>query len=111
MFFNVFEAAPENERDGPTQQANQNAGGKVRTLVYSVFHASETDNHYSQATRIFLIGISSAARQLGVSAVVRTYHELYSDASSLGFSTNITLHAYTDSVCTEPRQRRDAHAE
>ena len=30
MFFNVFEAAPENDRDGPAQQAQQNAGGKVR---------------------------------------------------------------------------------
>lgn len=29
MFFNVFEAAPENERDGPSQQAAQNAGGRV----------------------------------------------------------------------------------
>ena len=29
MFFNVFEAAPENERDGPMHQAAQNAGGKV----------------------------------------------------------------------------------
>lgn len=30
MHFNVFEAAPENERDGPNQQqAAQNAGGKV----------------------------------------------------------------------------------
>jgi serine/threonine-protein phosphatase PPG1 len=29
MYFNVFEAAPENERDGPNQQAAQNAGGKV----------------------------------------------------------------------------------
>jgi hypothetical protein len=32
MHFNVFEAAPENERDGPSQQAAQNAGAKVRTL-------------------------------------------------------------------------------
>jgi serine/threonine-protein phosphatase PPG1 len=32
MYFNVFEAAPENERDGPSQQAAQNAGGKVRVL-------------------------------------------------------------------------------
>ncbi len=31
MYFNVFEAAPENDRDGPTQQAAQNAGGKVRS--------------------------------------------------------------------------------
>lgn len=30
MYFNVFEAAPENERDGPSQQAPQNVGGKVR---------------------------------------------------------------------------------
>jgi len=29
MYFNVFEAAPENDRDGPSQQAAQNAGGKV----------------------------------------------------------------------------------
>ena len=29
MYFNVFDAAPENERDGPTQQAAQNASGKV----------------------------------------------------------------------------------
>lgn len=29
MYFNVFEAAPENERDGPSHQAPQNAGGKV----------------------------------------------------------------------------------
>ena len=32
LFFNVFEAAPENERDGPTQQAAQNAGGRVRVI-------------------------------------------------------------------------------
>jgi len=30
MFFNVFEAAPENDRDGPNQQGAQNASGKVR---------------------------------------------------------------------------------
>lgn len=29
MYFNVFEAAPENDGDGPSQQAAQNAGGKV----------------------------------------------------------------------------------
>ena len=29
LFFNVFEAAPENDRDGPGQQASMNAGGKV----------------------------------------------------------------------------------
>ena len=29
-FFNVFQAAPENDRDGPSHQAQQNAGGKVR---------------------------------------------------------------------------------
>jgi serine/threonine-protein phosphatase PPG1 len=34
VYFNVFEAAPENERDGPTQQA-QNAGGKVCFLQLS----------------------------------------------------------------------------
>ena len=33
MFFNVFQAAPENERDGPSHQAAQNAGGKVRRVV------------------------------------------------------------------------------
>ncbi|CCL99662.1 uncharacterized protein FIBRA_01682 [Fibroporia radiculosa] len=29
MYFNVFQAAPENERDGPSQQAAQNVGGKL----------------------------------------------------------------------------------
>jgi serine/threonine-protein phosphatase PPG1 len=29
MYFNVFEAAPENDRDGPSQQAAQNVNGKV----------------------------------------------------------------------------------
>jgi serine/threonine-protein phosphatase PPG1 len=33
MFFNVFEAAPENERDGPNQQNAQNASGKVITIA------------------------------------------------------------------------------
>ncbi|KAJ7495964.1 Metallo-dependent phosphatase-like protein [Mycena galericulata] len=29
MYFNVFEAAPENDRDGPSQQAAQSASGKL----------------------------------------------------------------------------------
>lgn len=33
MFFNVFEAAPENERDGPGQQAQLNAGGQVSNVT------------------------------------------------------------------------------
>jgi serine/threonine-protein phosphatase PPG1 len=39
MYFNVFSDAPENERDGPTQNAQQNAAGKVRfqPLVLSGF--------------------------------------------------------------------------
>jgi serine/threonine-protein phosphatase PPG1 len=40
MHFNVFEAAPENEHDGPSQQAQQNAGGKVSLPIspgWSVF--------------------------------------------------------------------------
>ncbi len=32
MYFNVFQAAPENERDGLSHQAAQNAGGKVRRI-------------------------------------------------------------------------------
>ena len=38
MYFNVFDAAPENERDGPTQQAAQNAGGKVCHQFHSINH-------------------------------------------------------------------------
>jgi serine/threonine-protein phosphatase PPG1 len=41
MYFNVFEAAPENDRDGPNQQASQNVGGKVRhcfLLIVSLFY-------------------------------------------------------------------------
>jgi serine/threonine-protein phosphatase PPG1 len=36
MFFNVFDAAPENERDGPAQNAQQNAAGRVR--ITSLIH-------------------------------------------------------------------------
>jgi hypothetical protein len=32
-FFNVFEAAPENERDGPGQQAQLNAGGQASNVT------------------------------------------------------------------------------
>lgn len=47
-FFNVFQAAPENERDGPTQQAAQNAGGKVRRILHAVwFIPAISDNSYS----------------------------------------------------------------
>lgn len=38
--FNVFEAAPENERDGPSQQqAQQNAGNKVCKSVCTAISA------------------------------------------------------------------------
>jgi hypothetical protein len=37
MYFNVFEAAPENERDGPSHQAAQNAGGKVGNQCLACF--------------------------------------------------------------------------
>ena len=39
MHFNVFEAAPENERDGPAQQPMQNPAGKVGpTFAFSIRH-------------------------------------------------------------------------
>jgi hypothetical protein len=39
FFFNVFEAAPENERDGPAQQAQQNQqGSRVCGFMYSHTH-------------------------------------------------------------------------
>jgi hypothetical protein len=37
MYFNVFEAAPENDRDGPSQQAAQNANGKVGFVNVGLF--------------------------------------------------------------------------
>jgi hypothetical protein len=40
MHFNVFEAAPENERDGPSHQVAQNAGGKVSALVLSSLYSA-----------------------------------------------------------------------
>jgi serine/threonine-protein phosphatase PPG1 len=53
LYFNVFEAAPENDRDGPSQQAAQNMSGKVsskhfcmRRLLIFVTNA---------ATRVFFI--------------------------------------------------------
>lgn len=38
MYFNVFEAAPENDRDGPGQQASMNAGGKVSEAMRESSH-------------------------------------------------------------------------
>ena len=35
-FFNVFQAAPENERDGPAHQAQQSVQGKVRESCRAV---------------------------------------------------------------------------
>ena len=52
MYFNVFDAAPENERDGPTQQAAQNAGGKVCLLIPS---ANRSCFITFAASRIFLM--------------------------------------------------------
>lgn len=34
MYFNVFQAAPENDRDGPSHQAIHNPGGTVRTQPF-----------------------------------------------------------------------------
>ncbi len=51
-FFNVFQAAPENERDGPTHQAQQNAGGKVRDGVH--FALSSVLLIFSQLPEYFL---------------------------------------------------------
>lgn len=53
-FFNVFQAAPENDRDGPSHQAQQNAGGKVRSLMlYCMYRGSFLTT--SAVTRVLLI--------------------------------------------------------
>lgn len=52
MFFNVFEAAPENERDGPNQQSAQNASGKVATIVFYL-PITLTHRPPDSASRIF----------------------------------------------------------
>lgn len=54
MHFNVFDAAPENERDGPTQQQTQNATGKVLTLA-PIYCLAETNRPQHVGTRIFPI--------------------------------------------------------
>ena len=60
MYFNVFEAAPENERDGPTQQAAQSAGGKVSLnhclLPYWLRMPNSTSSPL--AARIFFVAIT-----------------------------------------------------
>lgn len=50
-FFNVFQAAPENERDGPAQQAQQSAGGKV--CIIRRHREPAVTNVTSQAAGIF----------------------------------------------------------
>jgi hypothetical protein len=51
MFFNVFEAAPENERDGPSQQAAQNASGKACATKLLELYLADT---YVQLPEYFL---------------------------------------------------------
>lgn len=53
MFFNVFEAAPENERDGPGQQAQLNAGGQVSHVSSRVARLTPISLHV--VTRVFLM--------------------------------------------------------
>lgn len=43
MFFNVFEAAPENDRDGPAHQQAQNAQGRVSSYNFVTFDEGRTD--------------------------------------------------------------------
>ena len=54
MFFNVFDAAPENDRDGPAQQAQQNAGGKVCALSFQKRSQMLTRAMSSQLPEYFL---------------------------------------------------------
>lgn len=61
MHFNVFEAAPENERDGPSQQAAQNAGGKVRTSDFT--NDDITESSIYSATRILPIDLPQGPKQ------------------------------------------------
>jgi hypothetical protein len=57
MYFNVFEAAPENERDGPTQQAAQNAGGKVCIVLLPSRAVVLADSQTrGAAARVFFVG-------------------------------------------------------
>jgi hypothetical protein len=60
MYFNVFEAAPENERDGPSQQAAQSAGGKVSLIPCLLPFWLRMPNPTSSplAARIFFVAIT-----------------------------------------------------
>jgi hypothetical protein len=60
MYFNVFEAAPENDRDGPSQQAAQNANGKVR--ICPPASCKDLINPRVSVTRILLIGVEGTGR-------------------------------------------------
>lgn len=52
MHFNVFEAAPENERDGPAQQQQNNAKVCVLPLCSTTFKSDYLD---ALVTRVLLI--------------------------------------------------------
>ncbi len=52
-FFNVFQAAPENERDGPAHQAQQSAQGKVRSTLHVLMTPSLRS--LFAAARVFLV--------------------------------------------------------
>lgn len=64
MKFNVFDAAPENERDGPSQQAAQNAGGKVRTPDYTNDDITECSIY--SATGVFPIDLHNDSMNITI---------------------------------------------
>ena len=58
MFFNVLEAAPENERDGPGQQAQLNVGGQVSDVTSR--HRETLMPISRVVTRVFLMTAHTA---------------------------------------------------
>jgi hypothetical protein len=81
MHFNVFEAAPENDRDGPSHQAAQNAGGKVSLPMWSFWnwHWCETVGA-TLAPWILLVTIyDRQIHALQYIFSVITYHSMYTN--------------------------------
>ena len=58
MYFNVFQAAPENDRDGPSHQAIHNPGGTVRvSSVISVPISTPNASHSFRSTSCNLVNV------------------------------------------------------
>jgi len=93
MYFNVFQAAPENDRDGPSHQAMHNPGGTVR--AQPVVHAPVTNPDLSRSFRSTSCKRPSPVQRIFIAFVIIQQCTSLHECRESG--TNKTIH--TTFIC------------